>query len=70
MPEAERLEGMRKLTVFVLASLALSACGGTETADPGATAEPEAAGVGIRQIYDVSKGMYVEGGTPTSASKT
>jgi hypothetical protein len=52
---------MRKLIVFVLASLAVSACGGTETTDPGATMGPEADGVRIRQIYDISKGMYVEG---------
>jgi hypothetical protein len=52
---------MRKLIVLVLASLALSSCGGTERTDPGAPTGPEAAGVHIRQIYDVSKGMYVEG---------
>jgi hypothetical protein len=52
---------MKKLIVLVLASLALSACGGTETTDPGATTGPDAAGVRIRQIYDISKGMYVEG---------
>lgn len=52
---------MRNLVVIALASLAVAACGGTPSADPGGTTEPEAISVRVRQLYDVSGGVYVEG---------
>ena len=52
---------MRNLAVVALASLAVAACGGSETGSPGAATEPEATSVQVRQLYDISKGVYVEG---------
>lgn len=52
---------MRTFIVIALASLAVAACGGTEAGNPGAATEPEATGVRVRQLYDISKGVYVEG---------
>jgi hypothetical protein len=40
-----------------LALLALSACAGDESPDPG----PDAVDVSVRQIYDMSQGGYFEG---------
>ena len=51
---------MRNLVVVALASLAVAACGGTETGGPAET-QQEAASVRVRQLYDISRGVYVEG---------
>ena len=51
---------MRTFIVIALASLAVAACGGSEAIGPGEP-EPEAASVRVRQLYDISGGVYVEG---------
>ena len=51
---------MRTFIVIALASLFMAACGGSEATGPGET-EPEAASVRVRQLYDISGGVYVEG---------
>jgi hypothetical protein len=52
---------VRKFLTASLAVLALSACQGDESRDAVDDASQDAVAVRIRQIYDVSEGMYVEG---------
>jgi hypothetical protein len=48
---------VRELVMASLALLALSACAGDESPDPG----PDAVDLPVRQIYDMSQGGYFEG---------
>jgi hypothetical protein len=51
------LGNVREFLTVSLAVLALSACAGGESPDPG----PDAVDIPVRQIYDVSQGAYFEG---------
>ena len=52
---------MRTFIVIALASLTVAACDGSEATGPGEPTEPGAASVRVRQLYDISGGVYVEG---------
>jgi hypothetical protein len=50
---------MSRVLVVALLSLAVAACG--ETAGPSATPDEGALSLRVRQLYDISEGVYVEG---------
>jgi hypothetical protein len=52
---------MRSFLAIALLSIVVAACGGTETVRPADTQPPGSVTVRVEQLYDMSKGMYVEG---------